>query len=112
MKQPVVHSEENRSGAKSQEERPKMQPEDFQQNWKDQAEEAVLTVAQWRGAHPQATLAEIEQAVDEQMNRLRAQLIEQAVLPLDMVDNSICPCERIAGWFSPHSTLQVGHFVL
>jgi|SRR5579859_1402314 len=55
-----------------------MQPEDLQQHWKEQAEEAVLTVAQWRGAHPQATLAEIEQAVDEQMNRLRARLIEQA----------------------------------
>jgi len=35
-----------------------------------------------------------------------------SVLPLDMVDNSICPCERISGWFSPHSTLQVSHFVL
>jgi MFS family permease len=34
------------------------------------------------------------------------------VLPLDMVDNSICPCELISGRFSPHSTLQVGHFVL
>jgi RNase P subunit RPR2 len=55
-----------------------MQLEDLQQHWKEQAEQAVLTVAQWRGTHPQATLAEIEQAVDEQMNRLRARLIEQA----------------------------------
>jgi len=29
-------------------------------------------------AHPKATLAEIEQAVDEQITRLRAQMIEQA----------------------------------
>jgi hypothetical protein len=57
---------------------PKMQPEDLQENWKEQGEEALATVAQWRVAHPKATLAEIEQAVDEQMNRLRAQLIEQA----------------------------------
>jgi len=57
---------------------PKMKPEDLQENWKDQAEEAFATVAQWRVAHPQATLAEIEQAVDEQMNRLRAQMIGQA----------------------------------
>src|SRR5215471_6948973 len=55
-----------------------MKPEDLQQNWKEQAEQAVAAVAQWRGAHPQATLAEIEQQVDEQLNRLRAQLIEQA----------------------------------
>src|SRR5258708_30637079 len=27
------------------------------------------------------------------------------VLPLHIVDNSICPCERISGWFSPHSTV-------
>ena len=74
----MVHSEENRSCAKSQEERPKMQPEDLQQHWKGQGEEAVATVAQWRGAHPKATLAEIEQAVDEQIHRLRAQMIEQA----------------------------------
>ena len=29
------------------------------------------------------------------------------VLPLDMVDNSTSPCERISGWFSPHSIIQV-----
>ena len=74
----MVHSEENRSRPKSQEERPTMQPEELQESWKEQGEEAVATVAQWRVAHPKATLAEIEQAVDEQMNRLRAQLIEQA----------------------------------
>ena len=55
-----------------------MQPEDLQENWKEQGEEALATVALWRVAHPKATLAEIEQAVDEQINRLRAQLIEQA----------------------------------
>ena len=55
-----------------------MQPEDLQQHWKERGEEAVATVAQWRVAHPKATLAEIEQVVDEQMNRLRAHLIEQA----------------------------------
>src|SRR5712692_497669 len=55
-----------------------MKPEDLHQHWQEQAEEAMAAVAQWRVAHPQATLAEIEQAVDEQMNRLRARMIEQA----------------------------------
>ncbi len=55
-----------------------MQPEDLQARWKEQGEETFASVAQWRVAHPQATLAEIEQAVDEQMNRLRARMIEQA----------------------------------
>ena len=30
------------------------------------------------------------------------------VLPLNMVDNSTGLCERISGWLSPHSTVQVG----
>jgi RNase P subunit RPR2 len=55
-----------------------MQPEDLQERWKKQGEEAFACVAQWRVAHPQATLAQIEQAVDEQIHRLRARMIEQA----------------------------------
>jgi hypothetical protein len=34
------------------------------------------------------------------------------VLPWDMVDNSASPCELISGWFFPHSTVQVGYFIL
>ena len=55
-----------------------MQPADLQERWKAQGEEIFATVAQWRAVHPQATLAESEYAVDEQMHRLRAQMIEQA----------------------------------
>jgi RNase P subunit RPR2 len=54
------------------------QPEDLQKRWEEQGEDIFAAVAQWRAAHPKATLAEIEQAVDEQMNRLRARMIEQA----------------------------------
>ena len=56
-----------------------MQPEELQARWEEQGEDIFAAVAQWRAAHPKATLAEIEQAVDEQMNRLRARMIEQAV---------------------------------
>ena len=55
-----------------------MQPEDLQKRWEEQGEEIFAAVAHWRVAHPKATLAEIEHAVDEQMNRLRARMIEQA----------------------------------
>src|SRR6266566_4011749 len=55
-----------------------MQPEDLQERWNAQGEDIFAAVAQWRAAHPHATLAEIEHAVDEQMNRLRARMIEQA----------------------------------
>jgi ribosomal protein S27AE len=39
----------------------------------------VLGMTQWRAAHPKATLREIEEAVDAQMNQLRAQLIQELV---------------------------------
>ncbi len=34
------------------------------------------------------------------------------VQPLDMVDNSTSPRAPIPGWFYPHSTLQIGCFIL
>ena len=40
----------------------------------------VLGMTQWRKEHPKATWAEIEAAVDEQINQLRAQLIEDLLL--------------------------------
>jgi RNase P subunit RPR2 len=55
-----------------------MEPEDLQKRWEEQGEDIFAAVAQWRAAHPKATLAEIEQAVDEHLNRLRARMIEQA----------------------------------
>ncbi len=39
----------------------------------------VLGMRQWRKEHPKATWAEIEAAVDEQINQLRAQLIQDLV---------------------------------
>src|SRR6266567_5324723 len=62
----------------SRREKPKMQPEDLQARWNAQGEDIFAAVAQWRATHAQATLAEIEHVVDEQMHRLRARMIEQA----------------------------------
>ena len=39
----------------------------------------VLGISQWRKDHPHATWAEIEAAIDEQINQLRAQLIQEVV---------------------------------
>jgi hypothetical protein len=39
----------------------------------------VLGMTQWRKEHPKATWAEIEAAVDEQINQVRAQLIQDMV---------------------------------
>lgn len=39
----------------------------------------VLGITQWRKDHPKATWAEIEAVVDEQMNQLRAQVLQEVV---------------------------------
>ncbi len=39
----------------------------------------VLLITQWRKEHPKATWAEIEAAIDEQINQLRAQLLQDVV---------------------------------
>lgn len=39
----------------------------------------VLGMTAWRKAHPRATWAEIEAAVDEQINQLRAQVLQDLV---------------------------------
>src|SRR6266581_720231 len=39
----------------------------------------VLGMTQWRKEHPKATWAEIEAAVDEQINQVRAQLLQDLV---------------------------------
>ncbi len=39
----------------------------------------VLGMTQWRKEHPKATWAEIEAAVDERINQVRAQLIQDVV---------------------------------
>src|SRR5215469_7167081 len=36
----------------------------------------LLGISQWRKEHPKATWVEIEAAIDEQINQVRAQLIE------------------------------------
>ncbi len=54
-----------------------MNAEEMSQQWQRSSQQASQSIAQWRAAHPEATLAEIEAAVDEQMNRLRAGMIEE-----------------------------------
>lgn len=39
----------------------------------------TLGMTQWRKEHPKATWAEIEAAVDEQINQLRAQMLQELV---------------------------------
>ena len=54
----------------------------------------VLGMTQWRKAHPKATWAEIEAAVDEQINQLRAQLIQDMVQMGESEEWSAMPPEE------------------
>jgi hypothetical protein len=54
-----------------------MNGEEMSPQWQQSSQQASQAIARWRASHPQASLAEIEVAVDEQMNRLRARMIEE-----------------------------------
>lgn len=74
-----------------------MNPEEMEQQWQHQSQQVARAMREWRQAHPKATLAEIEAEVDEQMNQLRARMIEDVAQasPLEQVAKgqmaSTCP---------------------
>jgi len=49
-------------------------------NWQTLFTEAEAAMKDWRKAHPRATFTEIETTLDEQMARVRAQMLEELVL--------------------------------
>jgi len=68
-----------------------MQAEEMRHLWQARSEEAFKEVAQWREAHPKATLAQIEQVIDEQLNALRAQMIEEVAQASAPEQSRRCP---------------------
>jgi hypothetical protein len=64
-------------------------------HWQEEGKSAFEAIAQWRTAHPHATMAEIEQAIDEQLYRLRAHLIEETAQAGEASEASDPPrCEQ------------------
>jgi ribosomal protein S27AE len=53
---------------------------DFEQRWRELSEEVLSGMAEWRVQHPRATFQEIETALDERLDRLRARMLEDAAL--------------------------------
>jgi hypothetical protein len=53
-----------------------MRREEFDAQWRTAAEEAITGMKQWRLEHPQATLEEIEAALDARLSGLRAQMLQ------------------------------------
>jgi YgiT-type zinc finger domain-containing protein len=67
---------------------------DWEAEWQALSEEVYSGMADWRAAHPRATLAEIEAAVDERLAGLRARLVERAALAsaaADLSERPRCP---------------------
>ncbi len=54
-----------------------MDAEDLEKRWQQKSQEAFQTIAQWRYDHPKATMAEIETAIDQQLDHVRARIIEE-----------------------------------
>lgn len=48
--------------------------------WQKLSEEVMTGLRDWRAAHPRATFAEIEAAVDERLNGMRARVLEDLAL--------------------------------
>jgi len=67
---------------------------DGEAEWQALSEEVYSGMAAWRAAHPRATLAEIEAAVEERLAGLRARLVERAALAsaaTDLRERPACP---------------------
>lgn len=67
--------------------------------WHQLSTEVIREMKAWRQAHPRATFREIEQALDEQLARLRARMLQDTALlsgttdvrTLDETERPLCP---------------------
>ena len=57
-----------------------MNLKDQEQSWRELSEEVTVGLREWRVQHPQATLGEIEEALDEGLARLRARMLQDSAL--------------------------------
>jgi YgiT-type zinc finger domain-containing protein len=55
-----------------------MWSKEIDERWQELAEEAMSGMKEWRLAHPKATLSEIEAALDERLERVRARMLQDA----------------------------------
>lgn len=59
---------------------------DFDARWRALSEKVLREMKEWRLGHPCATFSEMETALDEQLDRLRAQMLEDMALASDVAD--------------------------
>ena len=68
---------------------------DFDGRWSEVGGEVMAQIRQWRLSHPKASLNEIEQALDEQLGRLRARMLEDVAQASDAVHLDQQRAERL-----------------
>jgi hypothetical protein len=61
--------------------------------WRGEAEAVISGMKEWRAQHPRATFSEIERALDERLDGMRARLLEDLALASAASDLSE-PAER------------------
>ena len=57
-----------------------------QKKWDDLYEEASREVLRWRSKHKRATLTEIEETVDSELAKMRAQMIQDLAMASETAD--------------------------
>ena len=67
---------------------------DFDAQWRAMSEEVLSEMKGWRVEHPRATFSEMETALDERLDRQRAQMLEDMALASDVADLRQMPRER------------------
>ena len=64
---------------------------DFDAGWHSLSQEVLNEMKEWRIGSPRATFSEMETALDEQLDRQRAQMLEDMALASEVADLSILP---------------------
>jgi RNase P subunit RPR2 len=67
---------------------------DFDARWQAMSEAVQREMKAWRLEHPRATFSEMEEALDEQLDRQRARMLEDMALASDAADLSLMPPEE------------------
>jgi hypothetical protein len=61
--------------------------------WVRKFRQASSEISDWRGQHPRASLTEIENTVDEELAKVRAEMIQELALESAMTDIKQLPTE-------------------
>lgn len=64
-----------------------------QKDWNELYEEASQAMRRWRREHKRATLTEIEETVDEELARIRAQMIQDLAMSSEAAEIRSLPKE-------------------